>query len=217
MKKEFNTRPNKITEKWPGELSMFAWEDFLTAIPSPLFVATSYKSNGKENACLQSWATFVGDRESFFCVLAAVNKDGHFYSTLMEKGECVLNFPSRDIYDKCLSTIEGNGFQDDEISLAGLTSEKAIAVDAPRIKECFLNIECRLAWTKELQPGSNCVTMALKSCHIAMDTEHYDEEVLGRYGETGYLYNIHSPRNADTGESMDDSLGVLSVLKYPGK
>ena len=61
MKKEFFNKPAKIEDKWPGELDMFAWQDFLAAIPSPLFVATSYKSNGKENACLQSWATFVGD------------------------------------------------------------------------------------------------------------------------------------------------------------
>lgn len=32
----------------------FSWMDFVTAIPSPIFVVTGYKANGKPNACLQS-------------------------------------------------------------------------------------------------------------------------------------------------------------------
>ncbi len=51
MKKEFFTKPEAITEQWPGELAAFSWQDFVTAIPSPLFVVTGYKSNGKENPC----------------------------------------------------------------------------------------------------------------------------------------------------------------------
>jgi len=37
MKKEFTVKPEKITELWPGELITFSWQDFLTAIPSPIF------------------------------------------------------------------------------------------------------------------------------------------------------------------------------------
>jgi flavin reductase (DIM6/NTAB) family NADH-FMN oxidoreductase RutF len=212
MKKEFFTKPEKITEKWPGELSMFAWEDFLTAIPSPIFIATTYKENGMPNACLQSWATFVGDKESFFCILAAVNENGHFYKTLTESGVCVLNFASAEYYDKCMATIRNNSFDDDEISKSGFTAEGAKTVNAPRIEECFLNIECELAWRRELQAGSSSVTIALKTKHIAMDEAYYSESKKGRYGETGYIYNIHSPRNPDTGVSLDDSLGVLDIL-----
>ena len=65
MKREFSTKPEVITEQWPGELTAFSWHDFVTSIPSPLFVVTTYKSNGKENACLQSWSCFVGDGGEF--------------------------------------------------------------------------------------------------------------------------------------------------------
>ncbi|HRX41533.1 MAG TPA: flavin reductase [Clostridia bacterium] len=213
MKKEFYRKPEKITEKWPGELEMFAWEDFLTAIPSPIFLATSYKQNGRENACLQSWATFVGNNESLFCILAAVNRNGHFYESLTRSGVCVLNFASAEYYDKCMATITNNGMDDDEITKSGFTSEPAITVNAPRIAECFLNIECELAWQRELQEGSPSMTIALKSRHITMDESHYNESLKGRYGKTGYIYNIHSPRNPDTGQSLDDSLGILEILK----
>lgn len=209
MKKEFTAKPEKITEMWPDELEVFSWQDFVTAIPSPLFLITTYKSNGKENACLQAWSTFVGGTGEFICLVGAVSKSGHLYQTLQETGCCVLNFPSRDVYDLCVKTIENNGFEDDEITASGLTAEKAKTVDAPRIKECFLNIECKFLWEHEHYEGSRHVTVALKAAHICMDSERYDEDKLGRYGKTGYMYNIHSPRNPDTGETMPDCFGAI--------
>lgn len=212
MKKEFSNIPEAFKETWPGEFSLFSWEDFLTAIPSPIFVATSYKTNGKENACLQSWSTFVGDDKGLICVMAAVNRKGHFYKTLIEDNVCVLNFPSADIYDKCTATITNNDYENNEISDSGLTAEPALTVNAPKIKECFLNIECELIWDRPLYDGSGHSTIALRSKHITMDSDFYNENAKGRYGSTGLIYNIHSPRNADTGECMGDKLGVIKIL-----
>ncbi len=213
MKKEFTTKPEKIKEAWPGELSSFSWQDFVTAIPSPLFLITTYKSNGKENACLQSWSTFIGDSGEFICIIGSVSKHGHLYQTLNETKCCVLNFPSRDVYDKCTKTIDYNSFDEDEITMSGLTAEKAITVYAPRIKECFLNIECELLWEHEHFQNSRDVTVALKATHICMDSERYDEDKLGRYGKTGYLYNINSPRNPDTGEVTPECFGAIELYK----
>lgn len=213
MKKEYAARPVAYTEQWPGEFENFSWQDFLTAIPSLLFVITSYKENGKENACLQSWSTFVGDQGEFICLIGAVSKSGHLYETLRQKKCCVLNFPSRDIYDRCCDTIHNNGYDEDEITKSGLCAEKAITVDAPRIKECFLNIECEMLWEHEHFEGSRDVTVALKATHICMDTEYYDEHKLGRYGKTGYMYNIHSPRNPETGEVLTDCFGAIEIYK----
>ena len=213
MKKEFFVKPEAITEVWPGELSMFSWQDFVTAIPSPLLVVTGYKSNGKENACLQSWATFVSGADGFVCILGTVNKRGHMYQSLKETNCCVLNFPSRDVFDNCAKTIENNQFEADEITVSGLTAEKAVSINAPRIAECFLNIECEFMWEKELYEDSNHVVVALKSTHICMDSDHYDEQKLGRYGKTGYMYNINSPRNPDTGEVVPEAYGALEIYK----
>ncbi len=209
MKKEFSSMPAAFKEQWPGEFAGFSWQDFLTAIPSPLFVITSYKSNGRENACLQSWSTFVGDKGEFICIIGAVSKKGHLYETLRDRRCCVLNFPSRDIYNKCVATVRNNAFEDDEITRSGLTSEMAVSVDAPRIRECFLNIECEYLWDREHFEGSRDVTVALRATHICMDVTRCDESQLGRYGETGYMYNIHSPRNPETGEVLPDCFGAL--------
>ena len=209
MKQEFSTKPATFKEIWLNEFTVFSWMDFLTAIPSSLFVVTTYKANGKENACLQSWSTFVGDKGEFICILGGVNTHGHCYRTLKETKCCVLNFPSRDVYDKCALTIKNNAYEDDEITKSGLTAEKALTVNAPRIKECFLNIECEYLWEHELYKDNDHVTIALKAKHICMDTAKTDETGTGRYGKSGYMYNIHSPRNPETGEVTPDCFGAL--------
>jgi len=203
--------PESFREIWPGEFASFSWQDFLTAIPSPLFVATTYKSNGKENACLQSWSTFVGDAGQFICLLGSVSRRGHLLQTLRETGVCVLNFPSRDIFEKCAATIAHNGFDDDEITASGLTAERAVSVGAPRIRECFLNIECEVLWEREHFPGSRDAVVALRARHLSMDSEKWNESAGGRYGRNGLMYNVHSPRDADTGEALPDCFGALEL------
>jgi flavin reductase (DIM6/NTAB) family NADH-FMN oxidoreductase RutF len=209
MKKEFMQMPEMFKENWLGEFSHFAWQDFLTAIPSVLFLITSYKKNGKENASMQAWSTFVGDAGEFICILGSVSKEGHLYQSLKETGCCVLNFPDRSIYEKCEGTIKNNQYEDEEITKSGLTAERAISVNAPRIKECFLNIECEFLWEHEHYENSKEVVIVLKAKHISMESDMWIEEVKGRYGKTGYMFNIHSPRNADNGATVNDCFGAI--------
>lgn len=211
MKKEISTKPEAIVEQWPGEMTSFSWQDFVTAIPSPLFLVTGWKSNGKENACLQSWSTFVGDSGEFICILGSVSKGGHMYQSLKETGCCVLNFLSQDVYDRCCKTIANNQWEIDEITASGLTMEKALSVNAPRIAECFLNIECELLWDLEHFKGSRDVVVALKATHLCMDSDRFDERKLGRYGKTGYMYNVNSPRNPETGEVEPEAFGSIEL------
>ena len=202
MKKEYSKIPDSMKNM---ETYGFSWMDFVTAIPSPLFVVTTYKSNGKPNACLQSWACFNGGPNGFYAILSSVNKFGHLYQSITETKEAVLNFPSVDWYDQCFNTIANNGFDNDEIALSGLTSEQASVVNAPIIKECFLNLECRYLWEREIVEGSSHVLMCLEVVNISVDEVYLDEKSQGRYGDTGYLYNIHYPINPENfnGKSHD--------------
>lgn len=131
------------------------------------------------------------------------------YQSLKETGVCVLNFPSNDIYDRCIKTIGNNQFETDEITSSGLTAEKASKVNAPQIKECFLNIECEFLWEHELFAGSREVAVALRAVNICMDSERYDQSALGRYGKNGYLFQIDQPTNPETGEIAAFGPGIL--------
>lgn len=216
MKKDISVleKPEQLagyeTEQYLAYCGNLSWYDLVTAIPSLVFVVTSWKSNGKENACLHSWSSFMGSGlDNFICVLGKVNKGGHMYQSLKETGGCVLNFPSNDIYDRCVKTIGNNQFETDEITASGLTAEKAAKVNAPRIKECFLNIECEFLWEHDLFEGSQEAAVALKAVNICMDSERYDQSKLGRYGKSGYLYYIDQPTNPETGEIAPISNGTL--------
>ena len=100
-------------------------------------------------------------------------------------------------------------FETDEITASGLTAEKASKVNAPQIKECFLNIECEFLWEHDLFEGSQEVAVALKAVSICIDSERYDQSKLGRYGKNGYLYQIDQPANPETGEITPINHGTL--------
>lgn len=211
MKKEYIATPKAMLNM---ETYGFSWMDFVTAIPSPLFVVTSYKSNDKPNACLQSWACFSGGRKGFYAILTNVYKEGHMYKSIRDTGVCVLNFPSEDAYDNCYNTISNNQWEADEITASGLTPEPAATVNAPRIKECFLALESRYLWEREITEGSSHVVLCLEIVSICMDEAYLDESAQGRYGESGYLYNIHYPVNPETyNGKAHDSIAVLKKIR----
>ena len=206
-----------VTEKLPGfnegylkACGNLSWYDFITGMPALVFVVTGWKANGKENACLQSWASFAGSGpENFICILGKVNRHGHMYQSLKETEVCVLNFPSNDIYGRCIKTIGNNQFDADEITAAGLTAEAAVKVNAPRIKECFLNIECEYLWEHDLCEGSEEAAVALKAVNLCMDSDYFDQSKLGRYGKSGFLFQIDQPTNPQTGEITPFGPGIL--------
>ena len=206
MKKEFD----KFPEAFGGqEFFGFSWLEYTAAVPSPLVVVTGYKSNGMPNATMQSWCTFTG-AEGYHCVFSSVHKSGHMYCSIKETGCCVVNCPSTDILDKCMDTIKNNGFNTDEITASGLTVEPSCRVNAPRIKECFMNMDCELEWERDLTENGTHAVICLKVTGISMDDRRYNNNDLGRYGETGYLYNIRSQRNPETGEVSPMCAGILS-------
>ena len=215
MKREYSQVPPSMAEM---ETYGFSWMDFVTAIPAPLFVATTYKPDGKSNACLQSWACFTGNRDGFFAILSAVYKSGHFYKTLRDTGACALNFPSADVYDRCADTIRNNQWDADELAASGLTAERASTVNAPRIRECFLSLECEYAWERPLVEGSDHTLICLKVKNVCMDEAYMDEAARGRYGKTGYLYNVHYPVSPETYPGRaHDYLAVLEKLRDMGE
>lgn len=210
MKKEFASLPDSMKGR---NLYGFDWKEFVLAIPSPLVTVTTYKQDGKTNATMQSWLNFTSDENGFYCIFGGVNKHRHMYRTLKEREACVINFPAADHYMKCYATIWHNHDEDDEITAAGLTAEPATAVDAPRIRECFLNLECEYQWERELSPGSNQAVVCVKVMNVVMDERYFDDHQLGRYGDTGYLYNVHSPTNPVNGEESEICIAGLKLLK----
>ena len=104
----------------------FDWKEFIMGIPTPMFLVTTYKSNGQPNATMQSWAGAT-----------SANHGCGYYV----------------IYKACMKTIQNNQLEADEITSSGLTVEKASWIEAPMVAECFMNLECKYLWEKEIVPG----------------------------------------------------------------
>ncbi|MBE6930827.1 MAG: flavin reductase [Ruminococcaceae bacterium] len=203
-------RPGNFNDRYLQACGNLSWYDFVAGMPSLVFLVTGWKANGRENACLHSWSSFVGSGpNNYICILGKVKPNGHMYRSLKETGVCVLNFPTNDIYARCIRIIGNNQYDTDEITAAGLTAEPASVVNAPRIAECFLNMECEYLWEHEVCLDSNELCVAVRVVNITMDSEHADQAKLGRYGKTGYLFQIDQPSNPETGEITHFGPGIL--------
>ena len=193
MKQEFTSCPESIDE---GRLFGFkSWQEHVAEVPSPLAAVSGYKSNGRSNVTMQSWCAVHGDR----LVFASVERGSHMYGILKERGEAVVNFPTAECFNRCMRSIEHNGW--DEIESSGLTGERACEVDAPRIAECPLSLECRLPWEHEAAPGSSDVTVCMQIVCVAVDD-----------GRRELLYNIRSRSDLETGAKAGPEVGVIDSL-----
>ena len=76
---------------------------------------------------------------------------------------------------------------------SGLSVEKASWVNAPMVSECFMNLECKYVWEKEIVPGDDHVMLCLEVIGIHIDEGHIPD----RTGENGILYNIHYQMNPE--------------------
>lgn len=210
MKHMYKDMPEKMKGTF-GDFSRsfgFSWKEFVMSVPSPLFLVTTYKSNGQPNACMQSWATFTSadHGNGYFAILSSVNKNGHLYQSLNETKEAVINFMSVKEHAACMATIQNNQFEADEIAASGLTAHKAEWVNAPMVEECFMNLECKYVWEKEIVPSDDHVMICLEIVGAHIDDEH----LADRTGEEGLLYNVHYQINPENvGKTAHDYAAVL--------
>ncbi len=210
-KKQFFTVPDNLKDRqWWG----FDWLEHVTAIPAPLALVTGYKKNGMANATMQSWFCFSNEN-GFYCIFGSVNKYTHLYEIAAEKKQLVINFPDKSCIKRCMDTIKNNGYETDELAASGLSYTEGTKVSAPVVNECFLNLECETVWEKPLFEGSDNYVLCVRVINVHFDKEHYSTDT-GRYGDNGYLYNIHSPLDPETCEITPTRLGTIAVGEENG-
>lgn len=79
------------------------------------------------------------------------------------------------------------------------------------MEEAFFNLECKLAWEKELHPGSRWILLAGSVQQIALAEEFAAGDVRERLEEFGFLYNIHSPTDPSKGIKYNSAVGKLKL------
>ncbi len=205
------TRSEIFTKCWPEQYSLFSHLEFACGVPSVLFLITTLKENGKPNACLHAWSTFSGDGGGFFAIMPGLMQGTHTYRNILRDKEFCVNFLSADYYDRCIKTIEQNSEDTDEFSVGGFTPEPAVTVKAPRIKEAFMSYECTLESTTDLSgKGINAMIIG-RVRHAAVDSEHHKMTEI--CGKNGFMFNVHCPKDAQTGEGSQSALTQLQTVR----
>jgi len=216
MKHEIGTaQPGCLVEDWPGKYDVFSWLEYTLTIPNPISLVTTYKANGQPNACLHSWSLLIGDRDQYSCLLALLDHH-HTTANIRRTGEWCLNYPSFERSPECFATIAHNEVDCDEITAAGFTLEQAQAVQAPRVRECFANIECRLEWERPLREGSHWQFFLGRVLHVALEDEMMVTDPQERVRRMNLMYNVRGTVNPLTGEFFGpNTLGLLGKVVLP--
>jgi flavin reductase (DIM6/NTAB) family NADH-FMN oxidoreductase RutF len=117
----------------------------------PLILVTTLGPKGLPNVAPKTQNMDVGRREQYFAFVCAPYH--HTYQNVKANREFVVNYPGPELIEK-VSAAAQQAEDTDEIALAGLTSIPSIAVKPPRIKECYLHLECRLVEIKDIEDSS---------------------------------------------------------------
>jgi len=212
MKHEYDIeKPPYLQEAWPGKYQLFSWQEYAVNIPYPIFIVTTLKENGKPNACLHSWGCFAGGDQGYCSVLTML-KTNHTAANILRAGEWCINFPSVDLLDRCVQTIACNSPDSDEIAESGFTLEVPRVVQAPRIAECAVNLECKLEWDHPLCEGSDWHVFTGKVVHLAMEELAFELDPAQRMKNLKTMYNMRATLNPQTGEIGQSLLPVIGEM-----
>jgi len=214
MKREIGiTQPEYLVEDWPGKYDIFSWLEYIVTVPNPIFIVCTRKANGAPNANLQSWGLLIGEKDNYSSLVALLDNT-HTYGNILREGEWCVCFPSFRYNHQCFETIRRNAPDNDEINEAGFTVELPKSVQAPRIAECLINLECRLEWHHPLYEKSHWHLFAGRVIHLAVDEAVMVPDPDERMRIMELMYNIRSTVHPLTGEQyVLNTLGLLSKVE----
>ncbi len=214
MKLQVGTeRPGHFQPGYPEQWDIVSHLECAAGIPQALFAITTRKENGRPNVCFHSWSCFHGDKTAFFAVLGGLFQHTHTYANILREGVFCLNFLPLSAYEGLCKTILYNQEDLDEIQAGGFTLEPAATLDAPCIRESFLQLECTLEEAKDLS-GAGITAMVTGRVRQVRVEEAYAKELDRRYGPAGFMLLASAPQNLQTGQASPSRILTLNIARY---
>ncbi|MHA1967120.1 MAG: flavin reductase family protein [Candidatus Hodarchaeales archaeon] len=136
-----------------------------------LTVMVSSGSVEKPNALTIAWSTPLSVDPPLCGIMITKKRFSH--EIISRNKEFVINIPDFSLVKGCfhIGSVSGN-IEPNKIQNAGFTVEKSEKVNAPRIKECKINIECKLE--KIVTTGDHDLFVG-KVVHVVIDSKIVDE------------------------------------------
>ncbi len=149
--------------------------------PGPIVLVSS-AWQGKRNIMTMGWHTVMEFSPSLVgCVISSAN---HSFEMVRQSGECVINVPTTVLTAEVCGIGTTSGADIDKFAEFGLTAEQGEVVDAPLIRECHANFECRLA-DDSLVDKYNFFIWEVVSARVAKSPRH--PETLHYKGEGVFM------------------------------
>jgi len=114
-------------------------------LPAPAWVVGTYAADGTPNAMTAAWGGICCSKPPSVCV--SLREATYTYAAIVEREAFTVNVPaaSQTKIADYLGLVSGRDIA--KFAAAGLTAVKAEQVDAPRVDEFPLNLECALMHT----------------------------------------------------------------------
>ncbi|MBI5042631.1 MAG: flavin reductase family protein [Nitrospirae bacterium] len=110
--------------------------------PTPVIMVSCQGNNGKPNIITVSWAGVLCSEPPMIGISIRPNR--YSSSLIKESMEFALNFPSSSLIEKADYCGSISGKAADKFQDANLTPAPSKEIKAPIIKECPINVECRV-------------------------------------------------------------------------
>lgn len=136
--------------------------------PGPIvLVSSAWK--GKKNIMTMGWHMMMEFEPALIgCYIWTEN---HSFEMVRRSRECVINVPEEWLAEKVVRIGNCSGKETDKFKEFKLTAEKGRKVKAPLIKECCVNLECRLVDSSLIKKYSLFVLEVVKA-HAAVSPEY---------------------------------------------
>jgi len=113
--------------------------------PGPVVLVATARA-GRTNIMAMSWHMMMEFEPPLLgCIISGRN---HTFDLLLASRECTVNIPTSELAKKVVGCGNTSGRKIDKFRTFGLTASASALVRAPRVEECYANLECRVVDAK---------------------------------------------------------------------
>ena len=184
------------------------WKAGNMLYPLPAVMVSVADKEGNHNIITIAWAGTICTNPPMISI--SVRPERYSYHMIEETGDFVVNLTTEELAYATDYCGVKSGREVDKFKELHLTAEKADHVQAPLIKECPVNIECKVVKKEEL--GSHHMVLAeVKAVHV--DEAFMDEKNRFALEKTNPIVYVHGEYY-----SLGNLLGTFGYsIRKPGK
>ena len=158
--------------------------------PGPVVLVTTRDGN-KNNLMTVSWTMVLDFTPKFAIATGAWN---YSFAALRKTRECVIAVPTVDLLDRVVAIGTCSGADTDKFAKFKLTAVRGKVVEAPLIRECLANIECKVV---DMVLKHNIVVLEAVAAHI--DSARKEKRMVHAVGDGTFIVD---GRRLDRGKMM---------------